>query len=483
MGKLEDMIDDVNLKINEITAITKCIRDSLECYINNNSDYSLSFSSNPQVNSNFNSNTYSYADFLDENNKAVYDALKVWTTPDLSSVSVAFPTAVKVSLSALPGTSSYSSDDETALNDALMQNCKPGRDSLLFDYPEICWLDPNNMSVGLMNTTVKHSSITGLYTLTIGGIKITPNLSSSFSTLQEAQNYENKLSDAVDNFVINGTTSYDKIREMHDEISTFTYYDTSAKFSSSAIGALITPGVVCEGYSKAFKLLCDRENIPCVLVFGNFDKDKMTGHMWDYVKMEDGKWYAVDVTWDDEDGYNGVVAKYDYFIKGSDSYFKNHTEETNFIGTVFTYPTLSKTDYSSTIIPALTTASATTSTTTTTTTTSTTTTTTTSTTTIPTTTSTTTTTTTTIPTTTSTTTTSTTAMPTTTSTSTTTETVYLKGDFNHDGSVDIADAVICAKSLCGALSGYNCDFDDDGIADIFDLSLLRQYIMFAQIMQ
>ena len=31
MGKLEDMIDDVNLKINEITAITKCIRDSLEC--------------------------------------------------------------------------------------------------------------------------------------------------------------------------------------------------------------------------------------------------------------------------------------------------------------------------------------------------------------------------------------------------------------------------------------------------------------------
>lgn len=40
MGKLEDMIDDVNLKINEITAITKCIRDSLECYINNNSDYS-----------------------------------------------------------------------------------------------------------------------------------------------------------------------------------------------------------------------------------------------------------------------------------------------------------------------------------------------------------------------------------------------------------------------------------------------------------
>lgn len=49
---------------------------------------------------------------------------------------------------------------------------------------------------------------------------------------------------------------------------------------------------VCEGYARAFKMLCDKIGVECILV----GSDK---HMWNYVKMEDGNWYAVDTTWND----------------------------------------------------------------------------------------------------------------------------------------------------------------------------------------
>lgn len=56
-------------------------------------------------------------------------------------------------------------------------------------------------------------------------------------------------------------------------------------------------GPVCEGYARAFKVLCDRANIPCVLVDGQAGES----HMWNNVKVGDA-WYAVDVTWDDPTG-------------------------------------------------------------------------------------------------------------------------------------------------------------------------------------
>lgn len=59
-------------------------------------------------------------------------------------------------------------------------------------------------------------------------------------------------------------------------------------------------GPVCGGYAQAFKVLCDRANIPCVLVTGYIGSTESSSyHIWNYVQMEDEKWYAVDVTWND----------------------------------------------------------------------------------------------------------------------------------------------------------------------------------------
>ena len=82
--------------------------------------------------------------------------------------------------------------------------------------------------------------------------------------------------------------------------------------------------------------------------------------MWNYVKMEDGIWYAMDVTWDDLDGKYGREVKYDYFLRGSKSFSEKHTPESDYKITHFEYPELSETDYVLTTGPKQTTTTTTT---------------------------------------------------------------------------------------------------------------------------
>ena len=71
--------------------------------------------------------------------------------------------------------------------------------------------------------------------------------------------------------------------------------------TSALAGTAGTSAPVCEGYARAFKVLCDELEIPCVLTEGGAKavaEDAAGAHMWNYVQI-DGGWYAVDVTWND----------------------------------------------------------------------------------------------------------------------------------------------------------------------------------------
>ncbi len=74
---------------------------------------------------------------------------------------------------------------------------------------------------------------------------------------------------------------------------------------SALKGSTGAKGPVCEGYSRAFKLLCDRVGIPCVLTEGYSEGGS---HMWNNVWMGDG-WYGVDVTWNDPVNTGNLQAK------------------------------------------------------------------------------------------------------------------------------------------------------------------------------
>ncbi|MBR5336702.1 MAG: Ig-like domain-containing protein [Lachnospiraceae bacterium] len=116
---------------------------------------------------------------------------------------------------------------------------------------------------------------------------------------------------------------------------------------------------VCEGYSRAFKMVCDKLGIECIIVGGTAYHPDGTpeGHMWNYVKL-DGAWYAVDVTWDDPvvKGSSKVVSgkeRTDYFLVGSTTkidgknFSVSHVADdyAGIAGSTLKYPTLATTAY------------------------------------------------------------------------------------------------------------------------------------------
>ena len=108
------------------------------------------------------------------------------------------------------------------------------------------------------------------------------------------------------------TTRYDQIRYINNWLTKHNAYNTnydpqnSPSIVWSPMSALRgtngTRGPVCEAYARSFKVLCDKLGIPCMLAVGDaFGSRNNTpeSHMWNEVKMNDGYWYAVDVTWND----------------------------------------------------------------------------------------------------------------------------------------------------------------------------------------
>lgn len=116
-----------------------------------------------------------------------------------------------------------------------------------------------------------------------------------------------------------------KVKEIHDYIAERVDYNyAAAESSTKAYDYAYTPlavfidkselgdQVVCQGYAKAFKIICDRLNIKNALLTGKaYSKDDSEEHMWNAVKINN-LWYATDVTWDDQKG--GIV--YTYFLVG-----------------------------------------------------------------------------------------------------------------------------------------------------------------------
>lgn len=60
----------------------------------------------------------------------------------------------------------------------------------------------------------------------------------------------------------------------------------------TAYAALVGGKAICQGFASAYKLLCDKAGIPCVVIFGT-TKQFNTAHAWCRVSL-DGKWETVD---------------------------------------------------------------------------------------------------------------------------------------------------------------------------------------------
>ena len=277
---------------------------------------------------------------LDANNKAVYDAFLKLVEPSLDSFTINLPEPLVFTYKM---TEDINSNEE--FRDLIFENCGSGMEAASFDEPMIFWLEQRKTSIGIGKYKVSTNYFKGTNTLTISSLKISPGAFDAFTSFENILEYKEKLETAVDEFVVKGETNEQKLRSIHDQICLFTDYDLEGPFQGSAISALVEPGAVCEGYSKGFKLICDKIGIPCVCVFGNYDEEMVTAHMWNYVRMEDGKWYAVDTTWNDSDGLNGLEILYRYFLSGKDTFYDKHTENNDYTYVHLEYPELAEVSF------------------------------------------------------------------------------------------------------------------------------------------
>ena len=82
--------------------------------------------------------------------------------------------------------------------------------------------------------------------------------------------------------------------------------------------------VVCEGYAKMFKVLCDDCDIPCIIVTGKAGTGSMENHMWNYVKVGD-YWFLMDCTWDDQQENEPPSIEENYLMAGTHTMGFNST--------------------------------------------------------------------------------------------------------------------------------------------------------------
>jgi|GEM_PF-6645339 len=118
-------------------------------------------------------------------------------------------------------------------------------------------------------------------------------------------------------------TRAELVRYFNNWLTTHNAYNTlvadgakaeSAGYLSALEGRTGAKGPVCSGYAGAMKTLCDRVEIPCVIVTSE-------SHAWNNVEIE-GKWYAVDVTYNDPqivDEQGRRVSERDGAISGHES--------------------------------------------------------------------------------------------------------------------------------------------------------------------
>ena len=184
----------------------------------------------------------------------------------------------------------------------------------------------------IVSCTPELASVNNEFSYTVGldGKIKTCTLDLTYGKTQQEQ-MTSELITAAD-IIVGAAAELDdlsKLCSFHDALVRKCVYTDKAESPYTAYGCLVEGEAVCEGYSKAFLLLCQRAGIDCIPVFGITNEDGGTPHMWNKVRL-DGEWYNVDVTWDDPVSNIGAdFVRHDYLCVTDSKILIDHTFEDN----------------------------------------------------------------------------------------------------------------------------------------------------------
>ena len=236
--------------------------------------------------------------------------------------------------------------------DKLNEDFQSAWDAIIMDRVELFYVDISKITLNIQTITRGNDV---KYNLSMGPGLNENYLEDGFGNEQAINNALVQVRGLQSQITISATGSdYDKVMQMHNWLVDNLYYGTDVAGNSSynIYGAFCIRNVVCEGYAEAFKYLLDKLGIPCILVSGTAQNSEGSteNHEWNYVQL-DGKWYAVDVTWDDPiimgGGFLSRSSRYKYFLKGNQTMNVNHftNGQVSSKGMVFNYPRLEEADY------------------------------------------------------------------------------------------------------------------------------------------
>ena len=276
--------------------------------------------------------TGNYYDQLDATSKRIYNASY---EANKSSASTA---KMKLNLTKIfenqkvtkgaNGKAVYSEETKQAIFAWLGSYVTPAYLALTYDHPELVWLSGAKYTIGYsVYTPLFESGETSIITdLELAGstFTITPTKDTGVLTGSKVNPLFDGTKSQIDAMLPANATTYDKVKAVHDKICSMVSYENNTQnignpyyqtpyslyYDADGDGKIET---VCAGYAKMMKLQSNKYGIPCVLVTGVTDSGEY--HMWNYVQMENGVWYAVDATWDDQS-----TTMYDFFLVGSETY-------------------------------------------------------------------------------------------------------------------------------------------------------------------
>ncbi len=192
--------------------------------------------------------------------------------------------------------------------------------ALLADYPyELFWYDKTE---GCSYKAFDSYSYNGTQLSIKGNTTFTMKVAQEYAVQEGNKYYPTKFNTetvaAVNVAVANGKsiaesatgTTINKLITFKDKICELASYHKNAVTNSYPYGnpwqlVWVFDGdestkVVCEGYSKAFKYLCDLSSLQdaeCLIATGTMTGGTGAGgHMWNVMKMDDGCSYLIDVT-------------------------------------------------------------------------------------------------------------------------------------------------------------------------------------------
>lgn len=175
------------------------------------------------------------------------------------------------------------------------------------------------------------------------GSNTTLNFEFSYkTTLKEEQELDREIKGALKELKIQKATQDQKVKAIHDYIVNRVSYDSTLQ-RASAYDAMMDQTAVCEGYSMLAYRMLTEAGLECRIISGTGEG---VAHAWNIVKV-DGKWYNIDLTWDDPISSDGEpMLTYDYYLKNTKD-FKDHKRDAKYKTKKFVkaYP-ISKTSYS-----------------------------------------------------------------------------------------------------------------------------------------